>query len=200
MNFPKTEELVLYHLKSAPPEVIPQKIQMLFSHPGRQASYYATRKALKLALLKQGISVLDWEDLQINKHHHLEKYPDVLVSLSDTEKIGCAFIASEKLHRSIGVDIELCDRKMKDSVLKFFINADDKYSDPLQLWTQKEAAFKAISPFCHEQELNLKMIAVKDHTFVLKGSPDLTGTLSIEKVLFENKELWVTKAYLPLTL
>ena len=86
---------------------------------------------------------------------------------------------------------------MKESTLKFFVNTDDEYSDSLKLWTQKEAAFKAISPIYQEKELTLKMITIKGEEFFLKNDPSLKGTVSVENRFCDNEEFWIAKAVLP---
>ncbi len=195
MNELKIEKLQMVNFKGIPPEGLPEEI---YKRPllGQQA-YVASRLALKMSLETLGISDLSWDDLEIEDHHFLKKHPEILVSLSHTQTFGAAYVALSSCFRSVGVDLELCERKMKESTLKFFVNTDDEYSDTLKLWTQKEAAFKAISPLCKKADLTLKMIAIKGEEFFLKKDECFKGQVSIQKMICDNEEFWIAKATLP---
>ncbi len=98
------------------------------------------------------------EDIEISEHHHLKKYPDLLVSLSHTREVAAAILAQKsKDLLGVGIDIEKSDRLVKPELLDKFQNDRDEGLDPLELWCAKEAAFKASSYFWK-----------KEKTFVLK--------------------------------
>lgn len=195
MNELNIEKLKIVNFNEIPPEGLPEEID---KRPllGQQA-YMASRLALKISLEALGISDLSWNDLEIERHLFLKKHPEILVSLSHTQTFGAAYVALSSCFRSIGVDLELCGRKMKESTLKFFVNTDDEYSDTLKLWTQKEAAFKAISPLYQKQDLTLKMITIKGEKFFLKEDVCFKGQVSIQKMICDNEEFWIAKATLP---
>lgn len=197
MNSLHLEQLHFFHFKGQAPQDIPQEIQELFTSFSKQETYYASRQALKNALEELGISVKSFAELEIENHHHLKKFPKFLVSLSHSRNFAVAFIASQNCYQSIGVDIELRQRKMQPNVLKFFINSDDEYLDPLELWVQKEAAFKAISPMIATPNLTLKMITIKKQSFSLSIKKEFTGTVSLEKIIYKNEEFLLAKAFLP---
>lgn len=197
MNSLHQEQLCFFHFKGQAPQDIPVEIQELFASQARQKSYYASRQALRNALNELGISVKTWSELEIENFHHLRMKPEILVTLSHTQNFAVAWVATQVQYKSVGVDLELCQRKMKSNTLKFFVNSDDEYSDPLKLWVQKEAAFKALSPLNPIQDLTLKMITIKDQHFSLKEKNAFAGTVSLEKIVCENEEFWLAKAFIP---
>ncbi len=105
----------------------------------RQREYAASRKALSLI---SGLTA--HEQLEIVAHQFLRFRPTLQVSLSHTRGLSVA-VASEQV-RAIGVDVEHADRRFNEKSEKFFKRAEDHPMPLLQLWSIKEAAFKALDP------------------------------------------------------
>ncbi len=132
----------------------------------RVREYCASRKALSLACSLEGM-----DQLEITNHHHLKNYPNIRVSLSHTRGLSAA-VASKQLS-SVGVDVEYIDRAFNHKASKFFLRDDDLEMPLLELWTIKEAAFKAIDPMglkaTDKDILVLKDLVVKDELIELEG-------------------------------
>jgi hypothetical protein len=86
------------------------------------------------------------EDIAIKDHLHLDKYPDVLASISHTKSIGAALLGRSPELLSIGLDLEVASRPIEERAKKFFLNNDDAPLSLLELWCLKEAIFKALDP------------------------------------------------------
>jgi len=111
------------------------------------------------------------KDLEISKHHHLTHHPEVLVSLTHTRGAGAAVTAlmSSDL-KGIGIDIEKKSRLLRPEVLsKISHHPQEESPTGIHLWTAKEAAFKAVSPFWQQSKtFILKDILVEGDTFSVK--------------------------------
>jgi len=191
------ECLMVFRLKDSLSSQIPLEIQNKFSALARQKSYYASREALKMALKKMGISANTFTDLEIENHHHLVHYPDLLVSLSHTQHLGAAWVSKSDEQLSIGLDLELCQREVKKNTFKFFINSDDSSEDPLQLWVKKEAAFKAISSHLLIPDLTLKSIIIDKQNFHLNNNDKIKGIVTLKKMSDDDETFWLAQAFLP---
>lgn len=140
---------------------------------GHDWHYYLSRKALCGALETLEI-IMPPESVEIEAHLHIKNHPDILVSLSHTKEhaIGLATRQEDGVC-SVGVDLELRERKLTEGVEKFYYNDHDAIelqNDPLLLWSLKEAAFKALSPFAHnfqDKVLVLKDIWINEGQFGL---------------------------------
>ena len=132
-------------------EMVPEHIKSIT--PKRVREYAASRKALATLLQTE-----KYEDLEIENNLHLADSPKTKVSLSHTRGISAAVISST--HTSVGIDVEFADRAFKDEVTKFFKLEQDVAMPTLELWSIKEAAFKAFEPL-------KKYKAIKE-TLVLK--------------------------------
>ncbi len=143
---------------------VPDKIKSISDKRIRE--YAASRKALSLACTIEQI-----DQLEIVSHHHLKTHPHIKVSLSHTRGLSAA-VASTQLS-SVGVDVEFIDREFNLKTSKYFLREDDLEMPLLELWTVKEAAFKAIDPMglkaTDKDILVLKDLVVKDQSIELEG-------------------------------
>ena len=95
--------------------------------------------------------------------YHILTQTKQTCSRSHTEKWACAVLSSRNdLYKSVGVDIESWNRKIKPGIRKFYDNMLDqtKSLQPIEIWCLKEAIFKAVSSYLNFHKL-------KHSTFVL---------------------------------
>jgi phosphopantetheinyl transferase (holo-ACP synthase) len=121
-------------------------------------------------------------ELEISNYYNLKQYPEIVASLSHSKNIGAALLAPIEKYPSVGIDIELKERKITIGAEKYFFNEHDRPgSDPLLVWTKKEAAFKALYPliskFRWKKELLLKHIWIKGDKFGLMGRKKVLGKI-----------------------
>ena len=144
----------------------------------RNLQYHLSRLALSNCLGQAEVSKnTPLADLTIHNYLYLEKFPDISVSISHTTDYGAAICAKSDKFISVGIDIEKASRSFNKKVLKFYEHKLDSQYCELELWTKKEAAFKAIFPL-------LNKVSNKNITFVTKHiwvDNDKFG-------IFENKE------------
>jgi phosphopantetheinyl transferase (holo-ACP synthase) len=155
-----------------------------------------SREALSTILNRNGYEVLDLSaDLELVNYHNLKKFPDLLVSLSHTKGAGAAVVASKEYYVSLGIDIEWCARVMKKEAERFFRNSQDSiYENNLELWTMKEAAFKALSPLGFPGVLVLSKIIIQNGRFWTDELPERKGEVTTSVKSFDNKKLCVSIA------
>lgn len=143
-----------------------------------------SREALATLLKQEGLDIQNLKsDLELINFQHLKKFPDFVLSLSHTKDAGAAVLARKSEVISIGIDIEWNDRMMKPGTEKFYRNQEDSfYPDNIELWTMKEAAFKALSPVYTSLDvpgvLVLSKIIIKEGVFYTQERPAITGTVS----------------------
>lgn len=139
-------------------------------------SRIALSKCLNLSGERQDISI---EELEIFNNLYLKKFPHISVSISHTTDYGAAVCADSDKYLSLGIDIEKCSRSFNQKILKFYEHEFDSKYLPLELWTKKEAAFKAISPILSKLS-NLDVIFVIKHIWI---NNDEFGIYENRKVL-----------------
>jgi len=123
------------------------------------------------------------EELKISSHHHLQKYPQYLVSISHTRGAAAAVLLQESDgYLGVGIDIEEKDRVIKPHAMEKFAVEEDHFQSPLKLWCAKEAAFKASSYYWKQE----KTFVLKD--IILKGTTFKIDGLGEGKITFEEKE------------
>lgn len=151
-------------------EVLAQHSLPIDAHQSRKKGFLLSRQALKNALAQVGkkISTLD---LILNGYSDLQNVPDVTASISHTSGAGAAAVADRKSLLSLGIDIELTNRVVKNSIFERISNPGDISLEPIKIWTAKEAAFKAIM---NGQRLNslieFSSIQILDNTWHHKDS------------------------------
>jgi 4'-phosphopantetheinyl transferase EntD len=154
-----------------------------FANHDRALEFTLSRLSLLKCLEQFGV-ISTFENLEIIGHKNLKSHPDFLVSLAHTKNVGLGILAPNEEFKSIGIDIEACDRPIKDDSQKFFKNSEDDEIPLLNLWVTKESAFKAIEPikeqFSFKKEvLTLKDIWVKENQFGLSNSDTPIGNLEL---------------------
>lgn len=140
--------------------------------------YFLSRTALSKLT---GLSITKQE---IHKHLYLEQNPKLKVSLTHTKGAAAAIVTSNPDIASVGIDLENINRIVKAGHKKFFVNKLDEFHSLLHLWTQKEAAFKAISPLIgstisYNKVFVLTDIWVQKNRFGLKGQSQALGQLEM---------------------
>lgn len=172
---------------------IPEPIRNRFKSSGRAREYYNSRLAL-LDCLKEIHITEKIDELEMVDHHRLKKYPNILVSIAHTKEIGACFISDKDEHKSIGIDIELKSRIIKKDTSKFFLTKHDlNFTDLLDLWLKKEAAFKALSPLTTKEKFVLTDIWINHNKFGLIDD-ELSGEIIIYSKPHEDDELLIALA------
>lgn len=157
-------------------------------------NFYLARKALlKVGHDQFGLNQ-DFRNVIIVNHHYLANSPQKNVSLSHTDGCAAAVMSTLSDHRSIGIDLELVDRKIPKNSQKYFrTNKDSKDWSDLELWVLKEACFKCIQPLWKRLKLKsnlvLNDIAIEyEHfSFFDKLGEEHTGNFIIERVEHNGK-------------
>jgi phosphopantetheinyl transferase (holo-ACP synthase) len=157
-----------------------------------------SREALRYLLGNAGHSVRDLkEDLELLNYQELKKYPNYLTSLSHTKGAGAALLVNKSDYLSAGIDIEWGEREMKSGTEKFFRHPQDSdYPNNLELWTMKEAAFKALSPLGFPGVLVLSKIIIQHDIFWTEERKDFQGQIQSERLVVGQRELVLSLAFL----
>lgn len=139
----------------------------------RRQHWLNSRQALIYSCQNLGIERVEQKSLEITDHHHLTDFPDALVSLTHTRGAGAAVTALRGSGiRGVGIDIEKKSRLLKKGVLsKISDNPEEESPTGIHLWTAKEAAFKALSPFWQQSK-----------TFILKDIKVMGDAFSVEEL------------------
>ncbi len=138
-----------------------------------------SRTALKNLLKLVGEDVFDLKiDLHLTNYRELTNFPLYYTSLSHTKDLGAAVLALKTEVRGIGIDIEWSTRIIKPGAEKFFVNQADNHSlSPIETWTAKEAAFKALSPLnSYPGTLVLSKIIIQNSNFFTLEQPEIIGS------------------------
>lgn len=162
---------------------IPAAVTKKYPAPKRARLHYTSRLALQGALkMVSERDFLEYNELEIINHQYLKEDQKILVSISHTNDFAVASVSDSSEFSSIGVDLELSTREIKEGIQKFYINEFDQIKNTLKLWCIKEAAFKAISPlYKGEKTLVLKDINIfNDGTFHLDQFEELSGFWKLE--------------------
>ncbi len=169
------------------------------AHPQRILSYYNSRMALLNCLANYGIKS-SFGHLNIIDHHHLEHFPEYLVSISHTRDIGASVIAKIEKYSSIGLDIELSSREIPPNSERYYHSKADilERATQLDIWCIKEAAYKAISSSNREVNPPLTMAKIwineKEGRFGIGQSFDSIGQYHCNKESFSGEELVIAYA------
>ncbi len=137
-------------------------------------------------------------DLEQDNYHHLKKFPQILTSQAHTRGISISAIAFTDNFKSIGIDLEKSDRVIAPNTHRFFFNDKDSEvfkSEPLKLWTLKEAIYKAASPLSVNQKADLKDFYVeKNFHFFLENNASITGKTHLEEIEIQNQKYFLALA------
>jgi phosphopantetheinyl transferase (holo-ACP synthase) len=113
-------------------------------HPDRRQSFLLSRNALGLCLTEAGRD-LPIRDLMLKNYSQIQGIPEYVVSLSHTKNCGAAMLAPKGQYRSVGIDLEHSERVVKESIIERVRHPHDlKRLRNIELWSLKEAAFKAL--------------------------------------------------------
>lgn len=147
-------------------------------------SFTNSREAQARLLRAQGLKITDLRaDLELENFQLLKKFPQFVTSLSHTRGAGASVLADRVDFLSLGIDIEWSDRAMKKEAERFFRHPDDSvYENNLELWTMKEAAFKALSPLGFNGVLVLSKILIQNGIFWTREHPEITGKVELQKI------------------
>lgn len=112
-------------------------------HSDRKMGFLLSRQALMSGLKDLHVTA-NIQDLILDRHSALSRFPQFTISLSHTKECGAALIAERKTFRSVGIDIEHEERIVKDSIKERVSHPEDVTLRNIELWCLKEAAFKAL--------------------------------------------------------
>lgn len=163
-------------------------------HQSLESGFTNSRMALKTLLNKEGYAVSDLKsDLTLQNYRELPGYPSFYTSLSHTKEIGAAVLAMKSETKGIGIDIEWADRELKPGTEKFYVHRLDHHQlRPIELWTAKEAAFKALSPLgTFPGTLVLSKIIIQETQFFTEEEPYLIGNFTVCHHIANNQRLLV---------
>ena len=114
------------------------------SHPARIQGFYSSRNAL-LECLRGFQPKASFKDLHLKDYKELESFPDYVLSLSHSPLAGAAVLAPKSEFDSVGIDIEIRDRLVKESILARVTTNEDFTLPGIQTWCLKEAIYKCVS-------------------------------------------------------
>ena len=112
-------------------------------HPNRRQGFLLARNALRMCFDSFSLKI-PIEQLELDHFDQLKNHPEYTVSLSHTPQWGAALVASHKIYRSVGIDIEPVERVVKPAIFERVSHPEDAKFEALELWSLKEAAFKAV--------------------------------------------------------
>lgn len=143
-----------------------------------------SREAQACLLRAQGLKITDLRaDLELENFRHLKNFPQFVTSLSHTRGAGASVLANRADFLSLGIDIEWSERPMKKEAERFFRHPDDSvYENNLELWTMKEAAFKALSPIGFNGVLVLSKIIIQNGVFWTHEHPEILGQVELKRL------------------
>lgn len=160
-------------------------------HPDRAQGFYFSREALRECFQERSVK-LSVKDLVLDRYDKLKTDSSYTISLSHTPQWGAAVLGARTDYQSLGIDIELKNRVVKDAILERISHIEDLKMNPLQLWTLKEATFKALMNTGHfELPIEFSSIQIiEDHW--LHSPTQLRG----EWKVMENSELMIAISWI----
>ncbi len=177
---------------------IPKEFKRMLPSVPRARDFYISRMALRKALEEISCDFKDIEltELEIENHNTLSKWDTIKTSLGHTKNFAAAIISDDPEVASLGIDIELVSRPIKEGISKYFAHSFDGQSDPLELWVLKEACFKAAWPLFQKDKsapLVLKDLWVNKDRFGIFESRVPIGRISLNYIdLFDEKFIVAT--------
>lgn len=112
-------------------------------HSDRIMGFLLSREALKDALKNMGKDLTPGQ-LFLEDYSTIRGLPQFTISLSHTPLCGAALVSERKFFRSLGIDIEMSERLVKDSIIERISHPEDLKLRNIELWCLKEAVFKAL--------------------------------------------------------
>lgn len=167
-------ELVILNSKNVDPNIFEAfkniaRQLMPDVHQNRINEWSLARCALHIALQKHKLEIAP-QNYVFKNVHELEHLPLHNFSLSHSKNWAAAVISDTTSSRHIGLDIELKDRVINDGILQRMHHKNDDTSiGPLELWSIKEACYKAL-PSIAQEGIWLNHIAINKDGFELSQS------------------------------
>ncbi len=158
-------------------------------HANRQREWALARMCLALCFEKHGIA-LNPTQAVFKNHHEVAHLPAWRFSLTHSREVAGAWLMPAAQVRGLGVDVELSNRKVPPQVKARLAHKQDIQLNDLELWTLKEAAFKAL-PTLAQTDIWLNRIIIREKQFELENSP-FVGEWSLEK----DQSLTIARAWL----
>lgn len=158
-------------------------------HKNRIAEWALARLALAQCFAEQGINLIPRECV-FKDHQTIASLSTWRFSLSHSKDVAAAWLEPAAKYRGLGLDVELRDRKVPPQVKARLQHPLDLAMKDLELWSLKEAAYKALPPLA-QQDIWLNRLIISDQTFTLENSP-FRGAWS----LFQEAEVVIAKAWL----
>jgi len=166
------------------------------------SQHQASRQALS-ELLQEFDHTVSAEKIQLQNFSSVVGISNLVVSLSHTSPhFAAAVVGKNENFKSVGIDLEKSNRKIKINSGHHFLNEGDDpelHSDLLRGWCKKEAAFKAWAPFWNEEEkgkpLVLKDLDIRGNQFFLRGETEVLGNVELIETEFDGQGLYLTLAW-----
>ena len=153
-------------------EITDKNLPVVFEHPEKNLSHHLSRMALKKTLHALDLDPPDNLILTEN-YNSIKDRPDIRCSLSHSQEYAAAVASKNQNILALGIDIELKSRKIQTKSQAYFLNDEDERSQfsDLELWSIKEACFKAASALNSNIKL-LKDVTLTSHKqFTFKLAP-----------------------------
>lgn len=158
-------------------------------HANRKKEWALARVCLALCFVKHGITLHPAQTVFKN-HHEVAHLPAWRFSLTHSRDVAGAWLMPAAQVRGLGVDVELSNRKVPPQVKARLAHKGDAKLSDLELWTLKEASFKAL-PTLAQTDIWLNRIIIQDRTFELENSP-FRGEWKLER----SHDLTIAQAWL----
>lgn len=147
-------------------------------HANRKKEWALARLCLAQCFENHGI-VLNPAQAVFKNHHEVTHLPAWRFSLTHSKDVAGAWLMPAAQVRGLGVDVELSNRKVPPPVKARLAHKQDIKLSDLELWTLKEAAFKAL-PSMAQNDIWLNRIIITQNVFELENSP-FRGEWGLEK-------------------
>jgi phosphopantetheinyl transferase (holo-ACP synthase) len=144
-------------------------------HENYQRDWRLSRAAL-LAAFEQNQIYLQPHDVMKLDFKTLRGEPEWTFTVAHSTGCSAVWLVSREKCENIGIDIEPNDREISSSVDERLRSPQDPSAiSTLELWTAKEAAYKALT---REQQHNLSLfdIVIRENLFTI-GNEEISGQL-----------------------
>ncbi len=151
------------------------------AHSNRVKGFCLAREALRQCFSEKGID-LKIPELRLKKYSKVQGHSSLTISLSHTPECGACVVANSDQIISVGIDIEPLTRLVKPMILERISHPDDLEIPDINLWSLKEACFKALmntEKFNLPQEFS-SLIIYKDRW--CHGPSSIQGEWSLQKI------------------
>lgn len=148
--------------------LIPLPKRLNGAHVDRKNEWTFSREVLRRAFENAGVkfdlSLFDTENKQ-----KLEGLDEWSFSVSHTDGISVAWVAKSSDVLGLGVDVELSGRTLSRAASERLVNSSDTIAPGIELWSVKEAAYKAFYLTGLQEKLSIKDIVINQGTFSALG-------------------------------